>query len=89
MLNPILAQINNTRNNPMNPRLLQNLKNTFNMLKMSNNPTATLNEMMINNPQLQSALKYIKDNGGDARQAFYNLAKEKGINPDDILQYFR
>jgi len=30
-------------------------------------------------------MKYIQQNGGNAKDAFYNMAKEKGINPDEIL----
>lgn len=41
--------------------------------------------MTSQNPQLAQAIKYVNDNGGDAKAAFYKLAKEKGVNPQSIL----
>ncbi len=72
----------------MNQPQLQNLKNLFSIVKNSNNPTAMLNQMLMNNPQLKQAMDYINSNGGDARQAFFNLAKQKGIDPEEILKQF-
>lgn len=38
-----------------------------------------------NNPQLAQAIKYVNDNGGNPKDAFYKLAKEKGVDPQSIL----
>ena len=38
-----------------------------------------------NNPQLAQAIKYVNDNGGNPKDAFYKLAKEKGVDPQNIL----
>lgn len=43
------------------------------------------NQMAQQNPQLKQVMDYVNANGGDAKQAFYKLAQEKGVNPDDIL----
>ena len=48
-----------------------------------------LNQMMMNNPQYKEVMDYIKQNGGDAKAAFYKMAGEKGVNPDDILNQLR
>lgn len=42
-----------------------------------------------NNPNYNAVMELIKQNGGDAKAAFYNLAKEKGVNPEDILNMAR
>ena len=56
------------------------------MLKMANNPQAMLQAMIQRNPQLRNVMNYINQHGGDPQQAFYDMAKEKGINPDEILK---
>lgn len=43
------------------------------------------NRILQNNPQLKQALEYVQKNGGDPKQAFYKLAKEKGVDPQSIL----
>jgi hypothetical protein len=37
------------------------------------------------NPRLQEAINLVMQNGGNAEQVFYQLAKQKGVNPQQIL----
>ena len=39
----------------------------------------------MNNPRLQEAINLVKQNGGNAEQVFYQLAKQKGVNPQEVL----
>lgn len=51
-----------------------------NNIQTISNPNNFVKSMM-NNPQVQSVInKY-----GNPKKAFYSIAKEKGINPDEIL----
>ena len=59
------------------------------MLQGAKNPEAALNQMMQSNPQIKQALDYVNANGGNAKDVFYKLAKEKGVNPDDILNQLK
>jgi hypothetical protein len=43
----------------------------------------------MNNPQYQQVMNYIQQNGGDPQAAFYKMAQERGVNPDDILSQLR
>lgn len=44
----------------------------------------------ISENQLKAALNIVKQYGnGDARTAFFNLAKEKGVDPESILARLR
>ena len=44
----------------------------------------------ISENQLKAALNIVKQYGnGDARAAFFNLAKEKGVDPESILARLR
>ena len=49
-------------------------------LKVLNNPKEFVSRY-INNPQVQSILNQY----GSPKNAFYAIAKQKGINPDEIL----
>ena len=44
---------------------------------------------MQNTPAMKQVNEYIKANGGDAQAAFYKLAKEKGVDPQEILNQIR
>lgn len=77
MSNPMLKNLNS----PMN-----NVKNVYKMIKNAGNPQMMLNQMMGKNPQLKQAVNFVNQNGGNPQQAFYQLAKQKGINPEDILK---
>ena len=45
--------------------------------------------MMKNSPQIGDIMKYLNKNGGDPKRAFYDMAKDKGENPEDILSQLR
>jgi len=45
-----------------------------------------LNQMMGQNPQMKQAMDYVNANGGDPQKAFYKLAQEQGVNPDDFIK---
>ena len=69
----------------MNPYITQ-MANTF---KAMNNSPTMLNHMLSSNPRLKQVMDYVNANGGDAQSAFYKLAKEKGIDPEEILSQLR
>ena len=41
--------------------------------------------MQQNNPGMAQAMQYIKQHGGDAKSAFEALAKERGLDPGEIV----
>ena len=51
--------------------------------------TNLTNRILQNNPQLKQAIDYVKANGGDPKEAFYKLAKEKGVDPQTILNQLK
>ena len=48
-----------------------------------------LNQMMMNNPQMKQVADLINASGGDAKKAFYTLAEQKGIDPNEILSMMK
>ena len=72
-----------------NPNLSQ-IQNLAQMIKNVKNPQAMLEQMLSQrNPQLQQAMDYVKNNGGDPKSAFEKLAAERGIDPAEIMQMFK
>lgn len=55
------------------------------MVQTANNPMAMMQALADKNPQIKQTMNMIQQAGGNPRDAFYALAKEKGVNPDDIL----
>ena len=83
----------------MIPQILQQLggglkippqiKQMITMLKSSGNPQQILNQLMQSNPQMQQVMQIVQKYGGDPNKAFYALAEEKGINPQEILDLLK
>lgn len=65
------------------------IKQMMNTLRMASNPQTMLTEMVNSNPQVKQAMDYVNNNGGDAKAAFYQLAQENGVNPDEIINMLK
>lgn len=59
------------------------------MIKASGNPTAMMQQMMMTNPNYKQVMEYVNKNGGDPKKAFFQMAQEKGVNPESILSMLR
>ena len=59
------------------------------MISRAQNPEAMLNQLMANNPQLKKISDVAANYGGDYRKAFYGIAEQKGIDPNEILGMFK
>ena len=68
---------------------LQPIKNMMNMLRSAGNPQMMLQQMTAQNPQMRQVMDLVQQNGGNAKQAFYKLAEQKGVNPDEILNMLK
>ena len=80
-MNPIVQLLNQQQSSVPN-----GIFNLINQIRGAQNPQAMFNSLMTTNPQIQSVMDYIKQNGGNAKQAFYTLAQEQGIDPQTILR---
>ena len=45
-----------------------------------------LNNIIQQNPQMQAAMNLVNQNGGNAQNLFYALARQRGIDPDAFLK---
>ena len=55
------------------------------MVKNAGNPQAMMNQLIQSNPQMGQVMNLVQRYGGDPQKAFYALAQQKGVNPDEIL----
>ena len=49
------------------------------------NPQAMMNQMLMNNPNVQQAMNFIKQAGNNPAAAFVALAKQKGVDPQAFM----
>ena len=86
-MNQLFQEINPTASLQNNN--LTQIKNMMNVLRNSNNPQMLLQNMIQQNPQMQQAMNIVRQNGNDPKTAFYALAKQRGVNPEQILQMLK
>lgn len=72
--------------NPMLQMLNQQSRPLNNNLMNMASPQAMLNNLMAQNPQV---MNLINQYGGNPKTAFYELARQKGIDPNQILNMLR
>ena len=82
-MNSLFQQLNPTRSVNSLP---SNIKNMINSFKAMRNPQAMAQQMINQNPQLQSALQMA---GGDSEKAFKTMAKQMNVNPDEIINMLK
>ena len=82
MLNPLIQL---AKSNPM----MSQIKQIMGMINSAGNPQAMMNQMLTSNPQFKQVMDLINQSGGDPRKAFYALAEQKGVDPNDILSMLK
>ena len=55
------------------------------LYKNSKNPMLAMQNMLEQNKELKTVMNFVNKNGGNAQQLFYELAREAGVNPQDVL----
>ena len=82
-MNPIVNQMMNAAlgNNP----ILQ----MFRAVMGAKDQNGMMKTMAQSNPQLQETLNYINQNGGNAKELFYKMAQQKGVDPNTILNQLK
>lgn len=63
----------------------QQAKQILRQIKSMSNPQAMMNQILMNNPNTQQALNFVKQMGNSPQSAFVALAKQKGVNPQEFI----
>lgn len=80
-MNPILQTM-------MNSKLTQAIgpvRQMMSAVQAAGNPALALQQMAGNNPMMQQAMQLVQQSGGDGKAAFEKLARDSGIDPNQIL----
>lgn len=75
------------QNSPKPIGNLAPLKNMINMLNATQNPQAALQMLAQKNPQMAQVMNLV--GGRNPQEVFYELCRQKGVNPDDILNQLK
>lgn len=63
------------------------LKNMLAMLNGAQNPQAAINMLAQKNPQFAQVMSLVQ--GRNPQEVFYEMCKQRGVNPDDILNQLK
>ena len=63
------------------------LKNMLAILNSSQNPQVALQMLAQKNPQMAQVMNLV--GGRNPQEVFYEMCRQKGVNPDDILNQLR
>jgi hypothetical protein len=85
-MNKLFQQLNPQNNaNPQLQNSIAGVKRMMNTFRMATNPKQALQSAMEQNPQVQQAMGFVRQLGGDPKTAFYKLAEQKGVDPNEVL----
>ena len=65
------------------------IKQMFQMVKSAGNPNAMIAQLEQMNPQMKQVIDLVRASGNDPKAAFYRLAQQRGVNPQDILDQLK
>ena len=65
------------------------IRQMISMVKSAGNPQMMISQLMQTNPQMREVMAIVQQYGGDANKAFYAIAEQKGIDPQEILDMLK
>lgn len=89
MSNPIFDGFSNRQVASQQNQQSNSIFGLMNQIRNSPNPNVAMQTALNSNPMLKGVADFINQNGGDAKTAFYNLAAQKGVDPNSILNKLR
>ena len=79
------SQINRTQTNQQ----INNPMAIVQAIRASRNPNMMLQQLAQTNPNVASAMNLIRQYGGDPQKAFYEEARKRGVDPNQIIGMLR
>ena len=89
-MNSLYKQLNQqilNQNNPLSHN--NNLRQFIMNIKNNPNPQQLLLNYIQSNPQAQNIYNILQNSNKSPKELFYQLASQKGIDPDTILQLLK
>lgn len=75
----------NTTTAKIDPNILSQAKQMMGMLQSCGDPQKALNMLAQSNPQMGALMNMIGGSGMSAKQLFMQTAKQRGIDPNEII----
>ena len=85
-MNSLYQEMMGNQNLPNN---LRQIKQMANLVKNVNNPQQLLTNLVNQNPQMKQVLDMIQTSGKSPRDLFYEMANQKGVDPNQILNLLK
>ena len=79
-MNQLYQQRNQSSSAPLNEAAELNRT-----VQSANNPNILMSKLIQTKTNLNAVYQMVQQNGGNAKQLFYSLAQQKGIDPNSIL----
>ena len=83
--NPMLAALNQNKATGIVGQIKQ-IKQQVDSLRSLGNPQTALSQLLLRDPTMKQAYDYIQTKGGNAKEACLKLARERGIDPQSIME---
>ena len=61
------------------------IKQMMGMVRAAKDPQQAINMLAMNNPQVKQVMDIVEQYGGDSMKAFQEMAKQCGVDPEEIL----
>lgn len=73
----------------INKSLIDRVKGMAQMVNNSRDPQAVMNMIAQQNPQMAQFMQTVSGSGMSPRAMFYQMAKQRGIDPDAVIAAFK
>lgn len=64
---------------------MSRVKQMMTAVRMAQNPQLAMQQMIRSNPQMQKVIDFVNTSGKTPEQAFYALAEQMGVDPQEVL----
>ena len=61
------------------------IKQMMGMVRAAKDPQQAINMLAMNNQQVKQVMDIVEQYGGDSMKAFQDMAKQCGVDPEEIL----
>ena len=65
------------------------IKQMMNTVRMAQNPQLFLQNMINQNPQMQNVMRLVNSSNKSPKDLFYEMAKQQGVDPEQVLNMLR
>ena len=83
-MNTLYQQMTNNQSQSLQNNFKQ-IKQMMNMCKGASNPQQLIMNLANQNPQMKQVINLIQNSGKSPKDLFYEMAQQKGIDPNQII----